>query len=145
MADEIETDNDVFADDGAAEVQVLSASNRNDLLEPTARRFLFPEEEGKPRVAFYVRHATLARVNRYQNAHKVGNASQQIKALCELIADSVVDDADQPVWSANEVKSMAHSRVDWFMHMQRCVSLHNGMSDQSVKMQEIIDEAEKNS
>jgi len=131
-------------DDGEG-VVILSAENRDSLLEPTSRLFKFPAEEGKPRTGFYVRHATLARVNRYQNAHKAGNASQQLKALCELIADSVVDNVDQPVWNAGQVRSMSHSRVDWFMHMQKCVSLHNGMSDQSAKMEEIIEEAEKNS
>jgi hypothetical protein len=133
-----------FADD-AGELVILNAANREDLLAPTARLFRFPPEKDKPRAGFYVRHATLNRVNRYQHAHKTGSTSQQLKAVCELVADSVVDAADEPVWSAAEIKTMAHSRVDRFLFMQQCVSQHNGMSDSSATMKEIVEEAEKNS
>jgi hypothetical protein len=128
----------------ADEVVILNSANRDDLLARQAQLFKFPAEPGKPREGFYVRHATLNRVNRYQNAHKAGSTSQQLKAICELVADSVVDAADEPVWSADEIKTMGHSRVDRFLFMQQCVSAHNGMSDSSATIKEIIEEAEKN-
>jgi hypothetical protein len=151
---ETTTDDTIFeepADSGldfdaeSDELVILNAANRDDLLAPTARLFRFPPEKGVPRAGFYVRHATLNRVNRYQHAHKTGSTSQQLKAVCELVADSVVDAADEPVWSAAEIKTMAHSRVDRFLFMQQCVSQHNGMSDSSATMKEIVEEAEKNS
>jgi len=138
--DDLTTDNDAFGED----VVILSADNKEELLAPTERRFLFPAEPGTKRAGFYVRHASLARVQRYQNAHKSGNVNQQLRAACELIADSVVDESGRQVWTADQIKSMANGRIDRFLFMQQCVSLHNGMSDSSDKMREIIEEAGKN-
>ncbi len=142
-----DTTDDIFEDDievDDSDVVVLTAENRDELLAPGVKRFLFPAEEGKPRVAFYLKHASLARVNRYQAAHKSGSTSQQIKAACELIADSVVDATGERVWDEVAVKRMTRHRVDCFLHVQKCVSAYNGMSDSSETLQQLIEEEEKN-
>ena len=133
---------DAFDDD--EELEILDAENRDEVMKQDVRLFKFPAEPGKKRAGFFVRHATLNRVNRYQNAHKAGSNRQKLQAACELIADSVVDSAGQVVWKASDLKSMASGRVDRFLFIQQCVSEHNGMTDSSATMQEIIDEAEGN-
>lgn len=142
-----DTTDNIFEDDievDNSEVVVLTAENRDELLAPGVKRFLFPPEEDQRRVAFFLRHASLARVNRYQNAHKSGSTSQQIKAACELIADSVVDATNERVWDEKAMKNMTRHRIDRFLHLQKCVSAYNGMSDSSETLQKLIEEEEKN-
>ena len=135
-----DTDADAFDDD----VVILSSRNKDELLAPGSKRFLFPAEEGQSRAGFYVRHASLARVSRYQQAHQAGSTKQQLKAACELLADSVVDGSGEKVWTTNEIQSMAHGRIDRFLFIQKCVSAFNGMSDSSATMQDLIEDAGKN-
>jgi ribosomal protein L31 len=142
---------DLFTDDAAEDgvfdddtVVILSASNKEEVLACESKRFLFPAEEGKPRAGFYAKHASLGRVSRYQQTHKGGSAKQQLKAACELIADSVVDEAGHPVWTATEIQSMSRGRIDRFLFMQECVSEYNGLSANAAKMQQLIEDAEKN-
>lgn len=127
-----------------ADLVLLSAENRDDMLALQKKPFPFPAEPGRPREGFLVKHASFGRVSAFQVAAKGKSESQQLKAMCELIADSVIGPDDQPVWSAKEVNQMATMRTDRFLVIQKAVAAYNGLKDDSDKVAAMIEAGKKN-
>jgi len=134
-------DLDTFDDE---QVRVLSADNRDEVLAPQAKLFKFPQDEGRPVEGFMVRHASFGRITRYQRASTGGSQKQQLQALCDLIADSVVGVDGQPVWDASQVQAISQARTDRFMVIQNAVATHNGLKPDTEQVQDMVDAAAKN-
>ncbi|MCA9063421.1 MAG: hypothetical protein KDA96_10190 [Planctomycetaceae bacterium] len=127
-----------------ADVVILSAENRDDVLALQKKLFPFPSEPGRPREGFYVKHASFGRVSAFQVAAKGKSDAQQLKAMCELIADSVIGPDEQPVWTSKEVSAMATIRTDRFLVIQKAVASFNGLKDDADKVAAMIEAAKKN-
>ena len=63
---------------------------------------------------------------------------------CDLIADSVVDGSGQPVWSTAEIATISRARTYRFLFIQRAVAEYNGLSAESDRVKQLIEESEKN-
>ena len=89
-----------------------------------------------------VRMATMANLQAFHSQQKLRNNDREVfKALCKLIADSVVDHITQePIWSPSNIESIARSNVSRFNRMAEAVYDRNDIK----KMPAMIEDAEKN-
>lgn len=128
--------------DNMDDVVFMDAENKDEMLGRFQKPYLFDSESGRPREGFFVRMATLSVMKKFERLTGVKNTNsqQQFQALCELIADGVVDKAGEPIWSDDQVKSMGSTNVPRFMCLQRAVLDRNGMR----KLDELVEDAAKN-
>ena len=124
------------------DVVFLTAENKDDLLSRFEKPYYFDAEPGRKREGFFVRMATLSVMQKFErlNNNKGSHDQQKFKALCELIADSVVDPSGAPIWSEDQIASMGSANVPRFMKLQAAVLDRNGLK----KLDELIEEAAKN-
>ena len=141
MFDDSDNTDDAFDDE---DIEVLSTDNSTELLSPQVKLYRFPHVEGERRTGVFVRHVTLSVASKYQQATQGASLKAQLRATCDLVANSVVDRDGNPVWTSGQMENLANSRVDRFLFMQQCVSKHNDLSADPEKMKELIEAAGKN-
>ena len=128
------------------DVVFMTAENADTVLAPRLKPFIFPRDsDDAPREGFYCRHATCDKIRAYQRAAKGGSDAIVLKALTELMADTITDPGGTPIYGADALLRLGKARIDRFLFMQTAVSLHNGLDDDGKKIKQMIEDAEKNS
>ena len=132
--------------DETDDVVFMTAENADALLQPKLKPFVFPRDsDTAPREGFHCRHATCDKIRAYQRACKGASDAITLKALTELMADTITDPGGVPIYGADALLRLGKGRIDRFMFMQTAVSLHNGLDDDGRKIKKMIEDAEKNS
>ena len=127
--------------DETDEVVFLSADNKDDLLGRFAKPYFFDREPGRKREGFMVRMAPIDTLTRYQRlAEKKTVGNELFRAVCALIADSIVDPDGNSVWSKEQIEAVGKSNAPRFMKMQEAVLDRNNLK----KMESLIEDEEKN-
>lgn len=132
------------ADDLDVEVGYLTADNAADVLGAYEDTITLPPAGNKPAVKVCLTSASFARIQQFSQATESKDPKRLARALCALIAESVVDPNGGPVWSEAAVQSMAKSNVKRFMELQRGVLKHNGLDKQQNPMEQAEADAAKN-
>lgn len=128
------------------DVVFMTPENADAILTPRLKPYIFPrDDESAPLEGFYCRHATCDKIRAYQRAAKGASEAMTLKALTELMADTITDPGGTPIYGADALLRLGKGRIDRFMFMQTAVSLHNGLDDDGKKIKRMIEDAEKNS
>jgi len=131
--------------DETDDVVFMTAENADALLTPKLKPFVFPRDSDRaPREGFHCRHATCDKIRAYQRATKGASDAVTLKALTELMADTITDINGVPIYGADALLRLGKGRIDRFLFMQTAVSLHNGLNDDGKKIQKMIEDSEKN-
>ena len=125
-------------------VTFLSKANRATNMGSYAVPLILTAVADLPRIGVMVKSASLARINTFRRVAKGHNEKDKVRALCALIADSVVDPDGDRVWDDDEVKDMAaESNTQRFMELQLGVLQVNGLTKGSDDL-ETMEGQEKN-
>lgn len=127
-----------------SEITVMTADNAEQMLSCLPKLFLFPADGKGKREGFYVVHATLGRVQRFQKAIKSASDQMQLSEMCKLIAETVVDQVGNPVFTTQALEQLAKARTDRFLFIQKAVASHNGLSGDADRVEAMIEAAGKN-
>lgn len=118
--------------------------NEGDILnacEEDVQEYPLPDD---PTVIVRVRSVDVDRMKRFQEASAKGGRVA-LRAQAELLAESIVDEAGNPVLNADKLVTVnGKVRTRRFMNLIRIVSDHNGSNDE-VKAREAEELAEKKS
>lgn len=127
------------------EVVYLSADNADEVLSEFTATYYFTPIAGRPRAAFIVKSASVGRINRWQKASKRGNQREIWNATCELIADSVIDQHGEHVWTTTQIKNMSRANSLRFNDLMLAVLEHNGLNRSTDdSLERLVEDEEKN-
>jgi len=119
----------------------LTADNRDDAFGEYTSRYILSEIGNKPSVFITVKSASFFRVSQYQKNAGSLDQKKQLREVCELIADSVIDSRGNRIWNAEDVHKMTeNSSTKRFMELQNAVIEHNGLSGGSGPVEKMVDE-----
>ena len=90
-----------------------------------------------PQILVRVKSQSVARMKQYSDAEEKGGSFARAQQY-QLVADSIIDEHDQPVFDFNAVKQMGKTRTRLYKALVQMISHHNGSDDK-------IETAEKNS
>lgn len=126
------------------EPTMISRANADQILTTYSAVYPFSDIPGQPPAAFRVRSASMARINRWREASSGKSSNAVWKAMCDLIAESVIDEDGEPIWSGAAVQEMSKSNAKRFMDLQLGVLNHNGLNRESMDLDPLIDSEAKN-
>ncbi len=132
-------DNSTEADD----VPFLSADNKAELMGCYAVKFGLSAVGDLAACNVMIRSASFARVNAFRRASDGKNERNKLRELCELIGESVVDEAGGRVWESDEVKNLSQSNTQRFMELQHGVLQVNGLTEEGKNLEELEDDEGK--
>lgn len=117
----------------------LSLDDLTAAQECDVREYLLPCDPSKK---VRVRSVSVNRMREYQEAAKKGGSVER-RAQCSLIADSVVDLDNKPIWNADALYNAAgKTNTRFFMALVKLVASHNGGDDEVNEVK--ADDLEKN-
>ena len=123
---------------------MLSRENADNLLSTYTADYPFSDIPGQPSAAFRVRSASMARINRWREASAGKNGGAVWRALCDLIAESVIDENGEPIWTGAAIQEMSKANTKRFMDLQLGVLNHNGLQREDMTLEALIEDEEKN-
>jgi hypothetical protein len=89
-----------------------------------------------------VKSQPMSRMNRHADATEAGGQRARTSTI-KLLSESIVDEADVPVWSASEVELLLESDCRLVSALMKMIVDHNGGNDSDVeKMLGNLDQTE---
>lgn len=126
------------------EIQFLTADCKDEVMSGYESTYVLKAVGNLPECAVMIRSASFSKINSFRRAADSGDHKKQLRALCGLIADSVVGPNGNRVWSDSEVTSIAEGSTRRFMELQTGVLQHNGLNEDGRTIEELADDEAKN-
>lgn len=115
----------------------LNKENRNKYSKSDVKEYPLPYDE---ETIVRVKQQSIGRMNRYSEAVK-GGGSKAKKATYSLIADSIVDEEDEPIWTREEVADLENAKCELVNALIKMIGECNGADDKEVE--EMVGEFEQ--
>lgn len=129
--------------DDAPEIVDLTAVNKAEVMGAYRDHTILSAVADKPACRVWLQSASFARIQQFSKVAGSDDAAVQLRALCALIAESVVEPGGAPVWSGAEILEMAKGCTKRFMALQVAVLQHNGLKVPG-RLDDMIEDAAKN-
>lgn len=126
------------------EIKFLTSDSKDEVMNGYETTYILTAAGNLPECAVMIRSASFAKINSFRRAAGGGDHKKQLRTLCSLIADSVVDPDGNRVWSDREAMSIAEGNTRRFMELQTGVLQHNGLNEDGKTIEELAEEEAKN-
>lgn len=107
----------------------LNKETKSNLSRVRISEYPLPYE---PEVLVRIKSQPMARMNRYAEALQ-GGGDRAKQETYKLLAESVVDETDEPVFEVKELQELAQADTRLVSTLIKMITKHNGGSDQDVE------------
>ncbi|TWT57255.1 hypothetical protein KOR42_06130 [Thalassoglobus neptunius] len=107
----------------------LNRDNKNQFAKSKIKEYPLPFDPG---TLVRVKQQSISRMHRYSEASQAGGTRAK-KETFSLIADSIVDETDQPVWESGEVAQLAEADCQLVNALIKMIGHANGGTEDEIE------------